>query len=256
MPRTPDDVTPAKEESTANPWLVEQFRLTAFPVSSVSITVARAWWAAAMGQDPENVQEEPRKGSIQLRTSHGGGQLVMNATAQRFDIRQLFAPSPDAPPSSPEYSTCRGPFVELASGWLGLPKRPQIQRLAFGVVATNTRSSSPEGCRQILAQYLPAMDMARVELRDFLFQGNRRRSSDVIEGVEINRVVKWSISTVQDILITPTGTGMARHPFFSPRLEVDINSSPRSALRDNRLVQLFQEFAKLADPIVTSGDRS
>ena len=256
MARTPDDIPPSKEERPANQWLVEQFRLTAFPVSSVQITVARDWWTQAMGQDPEKVQEEPRKGSIQLRTSHGGGQLVMNATAQRFDIRQLFSSPPDAPPSTPDYSTCRDSFVELASRWLRLTKRPPIHRLAFGVVATNTPSSNLEGCRQILGQYLPAMDMARVELRDFLFQGNRRRSSGAIDGVEINRVVKWSISTVQDILIASTGIGMARQAFFSPRLEVDINSDPRSALRENRLVQLFEEFVKLADPIVISGDRS
>ena len=180
----------------------------------------------------------------------------MSANAERLDIRKLFSSPPDARSSVREYSKSRVTFMELASRWLQLETRPHIQRLAFGVVVTNTPSSNLEDCRGILGHHLPAMDMSRVELRDFLFQCNRRRSSDVMQGVEVNRVAKWGISMVQDVVITPAGLAVQQHTTFSPRLELDINSDSRATLRGNRLVQLLEEFGTLADEIVQNGDRS
>ena len=252
-----DDVPEASKERGNSPWLVEQLRLTAFPApGGPGTALARDWWVGTTGQPPESVQEEPRKGSIQLQGKHDDGQLVMSANAERLDIRKLFSSPPHARSSIPEYSKARMTFVELASRWLRLEARPQIQRLAFGVVVTSTPSSNLEDCREILGHHLPAMDMSRVELRDFMFQGNRRRSSDVMQGVEVNRVAKWAISMVQDVVITPAGLAVQQHTTFSPRLELDINSDSRNALRGNRLVQLFEEFATLADQIVKNGDRS
>ena len=99
-----------------NPWLVEQFRLTAFPTSGGPGTaLARDWWVGTTGEPPEKVQEEPRKGSIQLQGQHDDGQLVMSVTAERLDIRKLFRWPPDVPSSAPEYSKYCGAFVELAS---------------------------------------------------------------------------------------------------------------------------------------------
>lgn len=244
-----------KDLSVDSPWRVEQLRLTAFPTpGGPGTALARDWWVGTTGQPPESVREEPQKGSIQLQGIHGDGQLVMGVNAERLDIRKLFSWRPDVPSSVPEYSKARGAFVELASRWLELATRPPIQRLAFGVVVTNTPSSSLDAWRGFLGHYLPAMDMARVELRDFLFQGNRRRSSDVMQDVEVNRLAKWGISTVQDVVVSSAGLAVEQRISFSPRLELDINSDSRATLRGNRLVQLFEEFANLADQIVEQGD--
>ena len=251
-----DDVPAASKVGSESPWLAEQLRLTAFPASrSAGVSLARDWWAQTAGQPPESVQEEPRKGSIQLQGKHDDGQLIMSATAERLDIRMLFRSSPDSPTSIPEYSKARGPFLKLASRWLQLEARPSIQRLAFGAVVTNTRSTDLEDCRDVLDRHLDAVDMKKTELRDFAYQVNRRRSSETVDGVEINRIAKWGISTVQDVALTSAGIPLAQRITFSPRLELDINSDPQAALRQNRLVQLLEEFTSLADQIIEYGDR-
>lgn len=252
-----EDVPAASNARAENPWLVEQFRMTVFPApGGPGTALVRDWWVETTGQPPERIQEDPRKGSIQLQSKHDDGQLFTTAEPERLDIRKLFHSPPDVPSSGPEYFEACEAFVELASRWLQLESLPQIVRLAFGVVVTNTPSSNLEDCREILAHYLPRIDMATVELRDFLFQGNRRRSSDVMPGVEVNRLTKWGVSAVQEVVVTPSGIAVQQHTTFSPRLELDINSVSGATLPGNRLGQLFKEFAKLADQIVENGDRS
>ena len=98
--------------------------------------------------------------------------------------------------------------------------------------------------------------MTKVGVRDFVYQTNRRVSSEVINGVEINRLSKWIISTVQDVTLTSIGVPVAHRVLFTPRLEVDINSDSRTTLRSNRLAKLLVEFVRHADQIVMSGDHS
>lgn len=75
-----------------------------------------------------------------------------------------------------------------------------------------------------------------------------------MQDVEVNRLAKWGISTVQDVLVSSAGLAVEQRIRFSPRLELDINSDSRATLRGNRLVQLFEELANLADQIVEHGD--
>ncbi len=77
-----------------------------------------------------------------------------------------------------------------------------------------------------------------------------------MQNVEVNQLAKWGISTVQEVVVTSAGIAVRQRTTFSPRLEVDINSDSQGTLRGNRLVQLFEEFAKLADQIVEYGDHS
>lgn len=254
MARVNVDDVPAAGEGTKSPWFVEQLRLTAFPTPGApGPAQARDWWTMIVGQPPENVQEQPQKGSIQIHGKHDDGRLVMNADAQRLDIRKLFSPA-DPSSTTPEYSSACRHFVELASRWLQLDSRPQVQRLAFGAAVNGAPSADLEGCRDALSHYLPAIDMRKVGLRDFMYQTNRRLSSDAISDVEINRLSKWLISTVQDLMLTSTGVRMAHGTLYTPRLEVDINSDSRASLRGNRLPNLFLEFVRHADEIVMNGD--
>ena len=114
-----------KDVSGETPWLVEQLRLTAFPApGGPGTALARDWWVGTTGQPPERVQEEPRKGSIQLQGMDDDGQLVMRVDAERLDIRKLFRWPPDVSSSVREYSKDRGAFAELAARWLELDNVP------------------------------------------------------------------------------------------------------------------------------------
>ncbi len=242
-------------QSTPPPWHTEQLRLTAFPGSGRPAGLARDWWNAVTGAPPENVVEEPRKGVVKLQGVLDGALLHMIADENRLDVRQVFEGSGTAPATLPEFTAALTPFVQLAIRWLNLDTVPPIQRLAFGAVVMKP-SPRIEDCREVLRGYLPSIDMQTIELRDFLYQVNRRRSSEAINGVEINRLMKWSIQNVQEIVVSSGTKVTVRNLGFGSWLEVDINSDPEQvgSLIPNRLVPLFEEFVRLADEIAQIGD--
>ena len=242
-------------QSAPPPWRTEQLRLSAFPESGRPAGLARDWWNAVTGAPPENVVEEPRKGVVKLQGTFDGALLLMIADENRLDVRQLLDRPGTAPATLPDFADAVTSFVQVAIRWLNLDTVPPIQRLAFGAVVMKP-SPGIEDCREVLREYLPSIDMQTTELRDFLYQVNRRRSSEAINGLEINRLMKWSVQSVQEIVVS-SGTRVAvRNLTFGSRLEVDINSDPEQvgSLRPTRLVPLFEEFVRLADQIARIGD--
>ena len=242
----------------AAPWHTEQLRLSAFPESGRPAGLARDWWNAITGAPPDNVVEEPRNGIVKLRGRFEGGLLFMVADENRLDLRQRFGlDRPGAALTAlPELNTALGPFVQLAQGWLRLDTHPPLQRLAFGAVVMKP-SARIEDCREVLRGYLPSINMDTTELRDFLYQANRRRSAETISGLEVNRLTKWSIQGIQEIVVSGSRRVAVSDLTFGSRLELDINSDPEQggSLRSNRLVPLFDEFVRLADEITRVGDQ-
>lgn len=237
------------------PWGTEQLRLTAFPEEGSPVSLARDWWNAITGTPPEKITEEPRTGTVQLQGRLEGVPSLMFADEKRLDIRQLFKEPRTSPAALPRFTDVLPPFVNLATQWLDLGTRPPLQRLAFGAVVMKP-SSRIEDCRDVLDNYLPSIDMQTTDLRDFLYQVNRRRSSEAISGLEVNRLMKWSVQHIQEIAITAGSQVAVTTLTFGSQLEVDINSDSEHAgsLRPSRLVPLFQEFIDLADGIMTVGD--
>ena len=239
----------------ASPWRTEQLRLTVFSDSGRPTVFARDWWNAITGTPPERISEEPRTGVVQLRGTFEGAPLLMVADENRLDMRQLFAAQRPAAPVLPEFPPAIPSFVALAVRWLALELRPPIQRLAFGAILIQPVPLL-EDCRRVLAQYLPSIDMETTELRDFLYQVNRRRSSETITGLEVNRLVKWSTQRIQEIVVSAQTKVTVGDLTFATRLDVDVNSDPEQVgnLRSNRLVRLFEELVSLAQHIATTGD--
>ena len=235
-------------------WLTEQLRLTAFPELGRSAPLARDWWNAITGTPPEQITEEPRTGVVQLRGTLDGAALLMRAD-DRLDIRQLFVDPRISPAALPVLADALPPFVKLATKWLRLETRPSIQRLAFGAIVIRP-AARIDDCRNVLDDYLPSIDMKTTELRDFMYQVNRRRSSNTISGLEVNRLMKWSVQQMQQLVLTGGSAVTVSDLTFASRLEVDINSNAEhvGSLRSNRLVSLFEEFTGLADGIMTVGD--
>ena len=239
----------------AAPWGTEQLRLTVFPDKGRPASLARDWWNAITGTPPEKITEEPRTGTVQLQGRFEGAPLLMHADEKRLDIRQLFVEPRTSPAALPLFTDVLPPFANLAVRWLNLDTRPPIQRLAFGAVVMKP-SARIEDCRDVLDNYLPSIDMQTTELRDFLYQVNRRRSSKTISDLEVNRLMKWSVEHIQEIAVTAGSRVAVATLTFGSRLEVDINSDSEHAgsLRPNSLVPLFEEFVGLADRIMTVGD--
>ncbi len=237
-------------------WPTEHLRMTVFSDSERPFENARGWWESIVGSQPSNVNEEPQSGTVQLQKEDGRSILHMYADGARMDFRQLFLLPNSQQEVGPPFLEATKPFVQLVKSWLG--KRPlnKIQRMAFGSSVLR-RCSRIEDCRDVLSAYVPLLDEPSSDLRDFLHQTNRWRASRVVTGLDINRLVKWSVRRVNRVSIdASTGKGSGLTTEFDPRLEVDINSFPEHAdlLKPHRLELLFGEFVDLAELFHAKGE--
>src|SRR5262249_31155500 len=115
-------------------------------------------------------------------------------------------------------------------------------------------AASPEEAYRVLAAHLPAVNLDSSP-DDFLLQINRRKeTSDVVDGLPINRVCTWSKMNVA-IFVEPG------RPFKWPdqcysALELDINTAPEKTdiLPRTSLPRLFIELVSLGREIAERGD--
>jgi hypothetical protein len=120
---------------------------------------------------------------------------------------------------------------------------------------------NPEVGYQRVSDYLP-FDVDRSESCDFLYQINRRRESEVMPGLDINRLTKWGVAWVRKTHVMYTDAGLAAvfpaddkgDPFV--RAELDINTSPKpdAEIPPDRLLPLIGESAGLARETIREGD--
>ena len=235
------------------PWRSMQLRFSAFSNAGQSAPYMRNWWYELIGTPPETISEEPRTNTVQLQGRSEGSPLLMRAVENRIDFLQQFMEQ-SAP--MPAYSDVLPSFENLAVRWLKLGSHPPINRLAFGAVVAKPANRIEE-CRDVLDSYLPSIDMQKTALNEFLYQVNRRRKSKTIHDLQVNRLMKWSIQTIQQIDIKPSGVS-ATTVGLNSLLEVDINSAPEhtNLVNRDRLVSLLKEFVGLAEEIMTDGDHN
>ena len=235
-------------EVQANPldWRVEQLRMTAYPATVAPLALVRDWWNMVTETVPTRVLENPPGGSVQLFGDYKGAPLLMTGTSGQLDIvRPFHLPQmhPDTLPSLPD---ALAPFVDLEARWFKLAARPSVKRLALGVIALKTFTEI-EACRDALDDLLPAIDMQMAETRDFLYGSNRRRPSQVVSGLAVNRIAKWSINLFRDV-----STG---DPVYAARLEMDLNSDAEHDVDLDRPTILFGELVDCATQLAREGDQ-
>ena len=220
-------------QPVAAAWRTLQLRLTAFPTSGMPASLARDWWVAITQTSPSEINEQPRKGVMQIKGLINGTSLLMTADSTRLDIRQVFeGPSQMESSLLPVYTDMLPKFTHLAIRWLGLETCPQLQRLAFGSIMAKPSSSLDE-CRETLASYLPMMDLSEAEMRDFLYQVNPRRVSEVIDALTVNRLMKWSVGVKETVIVNTDNRSVVVGPDreFRSQLEVDITHLAKSNCR-------------------------
>ena len=240
----------------AGGWSAELLRVTAFPHPRATLD-AESWWRDIVGDPPDRVVREPKKGEVQIQGAFNNDLLIMNAQVMRIELRQVVNRSqqpPNVPGTPPLYEDVRSAFRELAVKWLDLDTCPPLLRLAFGAVLTKPVEDSAAGS-EVLKRYLPAIQLAP-DSSDFLYQINRRRPSNVIDGLVINRLSKWSMQQSLDMFVRGDGLVARGTSEFACRTELDVNSNPErtDALPADRLVALFNELVALADELSTAGD--
>jgi hypothetical protein len=237
-------------------WQAHSLRLTVFPMEPPP--TPNEWWAAVVGQEPENRVSRPK-----TRTSRDDGKFESGrlfASVQPQQIDWIYAANMQTEPET----LFVGPFPKALDSFSPLAKRwlasmsPALKRMAFGAVLSLPVENATEGYRR-LSPYLPNVKLDPEKSSDFLYQINRKRESRIL-GLEINRLSKWHVG--QFVLMQQTassggGSGMFSIPeTVSCLVELDINTIPRDQipLSQEALVRLFDELVGLGQEIVKEGD--
>ena len=241
-------------------WQVENLRITMFPENNARISPS-SHWDEIIAEDADNVQIQP--GRLNARhVDRGHGVIFLIKQSEYIEWRYLGKPDENR-------NELRLPIVgslfeeldvilELSRMSLRSPSLLPINRLAFGAVLLLPAQSLNTGFAN-LQDFFPKINFQRVN--DFDYRVNRRRNSEVVKDLEINRISQWSVARLERVADTldPASSladGSSSSAFAS-RLELDVNTvQRRDALQSDSLVDLFNELIHLGTELSERGDVS
>ncbi len=242
-------------------WRAESLRVTLFAQAGVELP-ASDWWLAVVGEPPESKTERLRE-SLQTMEGHlGKAKLILNVLASRVDwivgfdlnLDQELTESPNVGP----YPDVLESFGSKIFPWL--KNGPAIIRLAWGTTLTQPIADRVAGYRK-LQEYLPSLKLDPENSSDFLYQINRPRKSNVVEGLIVNRLQKWSVLAFHSLRfqVGATQAQVQRRldqVLHGCRVELDINTAEdrTAVLPKERVDGLLRELVGIGDEIVTRGD--
>ncbi len=221
-------------------WRAESLRVTLFAQAGVELP-ASDWWLAVVGEPPESKTERLRES---LHWIVG------------FDLNldQELTESPNVGP----YPDVLESFGSKIFPWL--KNGPAIIRLAWGTTLTQPIADRVAGYRK-LQEYLPSLKLDPENSSDFLYQINRPRKSNVVEGLIVNRLQKWSVLAFHSLRfqVGATQAQVQRRldqVLHGCRVELDINTAEdrTAVLPKERVDGLLRELVGIGDEIVTRGD--
>jgi hypothetical protein len=233
-------------------WRVESVRLTAFVTAPLS---EGKRWAYVVGELPELTTAKPREQSQEERGVFADGQLVLLTQPGRVDWQYL--PSPEeisTETRSADLSTMLRKFKPAVDRWL--ESTPQVKRLAMGVVLLAAVPDRDAGY-VALQQYARSLRLAP-GAADVVFQVNRPRTSQVIAGLTVNRLTKWSVAKRQRFEVSDNGKVSSTSETYACRLEVDLSTyaERKEEIPYTSLPELWQEFCVLSFEIAEKGETS
>ena len=244
----------------SNAWRTETIRLTAFPATGTRVAnvapEVEAWWLTLFGVPHERSTQDLKNGVIQLQGMVDDAFMFLTENPVSLNLRRL-AGNPEEPPPGPDsllpFADVAPAFDVLAQRWLKLDNCPHLLRLAFGTTLLKPIADRKTGYA-ILDEHLSKVTVDP-DSSDFLYQINRRRSSSVIDDLELNRLSRWSTKRIRHFVLDTEGNPLTGPEMLACCLELDINSVPSAQpLPHDDLPRLFQELLELADEIAHTGD--
>lgn len=237
-------------------WQAESVRATAFPSPGSGPHDNSTWWETIVGEPPENRISQPKVGVLQEQGHFSNGMLTLISQPSRIDW--LFT---QTNPSETSWSLeeCVGIFQPVIERWL--ISAPGVQRLAFGAVLRLPVDDRKQGY-EALSGFLHNVKLDPEGSSEFLFQINRPRKSETIEGLSINRLSKWSVALLHQATYSVQPPQAAPFELMSHeesafcRLELDVNTMPDvdGELSAEILAQIFDELVTLGKEIASKGD--
>lgn len=241
---------------TTTVWQANTLRLTAFLSPRAKIE-RDDWWMELVGQPPEKEVVLPRQGAHQFEGPFGEGRLGLTIRFNRIDWIWTANPLEDVEdegrPTLGGFEQTLKLFQPMMERWL--QKAPPIQRLAIGAILNSPVLSRVEGYKRLEPLLESSIRLNPEKSSDFLYQINRPRPSRRIEGLNINRLSKWSVESWKYMALSDKDVHEGRE-FFSSRVELDINTSAdfQGEFPTDKLPLIFNELIDLGKEIGERGD--
>lgn len=243
-------------------WEAENLRSTTFLKTEADIGNKESWWHSVVGDEPERSDSRPKAGTIRQTGPLDGKRLSLAVQPGRVDwnlSEQLESPEElgDRLPTIGLFAAAYGSFSTVQEHWF--ETCPEVARIAFGAILDIPVADRIEGYR-IISRFLPNMPIDIENSIDFLYQINRPRMSNIIEGLSINRLMKWAVVRTGVVRFDVGSDGRALStnlPVQSAcRLELDISTTAEWSgdLPRESLYAIFEEMVNLGKEIAMNGD--
>ena len=247
------------EMNISTDWQVESLRISVFPVEIESVSPSKLWEKHVGEPEPE-IHIQP--GRINQRNAkHRNGDIYLVKVPNQIDWRYVLPP--DATTTENGLSVWGNlkhevnVFLEFSKDFLQDPGILPVNRLAFGAVLMKPTSDLISSYRY-LADLLPRFDLENAA--DFGYQISRRRISNVFNELQINRLSRWDVVTLErnESTLDPVQDAEENRigSLSAARLELDINTVPLEAvaLPPESLLGVFEEFVQIGLEIARIGD--
>jgi hypothetical protein len=223
-------------------------------------------WESVMGAPPEQRQDQPRVpffrefGSI----DEGFASLELRISPGRVDW--LLSPIVPMVEGQSEYFKYFKGYDEFLARFEQLLFAKAFEaykdaiRVAVGVIAVHPTASQQASYGE-LAELLPAVEVPRVGVTEFLFQVNRPRASTTMANASLNRLSRWSCAAVAGFQVAPVAgvlQATTATPFYETRVELDLSTPAdnRQPIGSDVNSKVTVELFKLASEILVDGDKA
>ncbi|MGA6828710.1 hypothetical protein ACO9S2_14010 [Nitrospira sp. NS4] len=248
-------------------WQVEVTRVTAFynPLPTETTQQWNSWWNDLVGVPPENSNFRKRDGVSQHDGPFHGAVLILALQPSRIDWylkangeEQNIEGLGESAFLRPEAIT---KFQELVTKWMQLGSYPSVNRIALGQVLLHPVESKEAGYLY-LGNFLHSVRL-EPESSDFMYQINRPRQSNVVNGLRINRLLKCAVRLSAQLsfsvpMDTKENSAFARQvkSNHACRVELDINTAQEHTGQFDRAAseRILGELINLAKEIAEKGE--
>jgi hypothetical protein len=237
------------------PWYLRSARATFFVTPETAIQ--SDLWRQVVGAEPDTSLFQRAIGVRQEAGEFADGRLTLLFQPMRVDwnYEVIDDPSLNEISNLGEFPNVAEPLLDLTRRWVPTASFPSIQRLALGFSLISGIADREAGYADLRDFIDGVPDPANAT--DFSYQVNRPRASNSgIEGLQINRLSKWSVGGVRSVAIGPGGPVMGGFR-FSLNLELDINTAANfpGPIPQARVVAVLDDLLAGAREVAERGNR-
>lgn len=245
-------------------WNGQLLRLSLFSPSFDPVAPSTLW-QDVVGAEPEQDEVRPRE---RVRRQFGNLDETFGLELQILADRLIWFIGPRIVEEGPPQldfgpaDTGLSKFSDLFRPWLLKLTRP-FSRVGIGSILLLPVNDRQAGYAKIL-ELAPSLRFdVKDDVSDLLFQINRPKASLVDPDIRLNRLMKFSVSVVQNLAFAISTGGDSKTIPSAParhfcRVELDINTSPDpvnpTSVAPSKNVPLFDELLGITREIAAKGE--